>query len=459
MKPIRRNLPPGEEPRKRPWILILLIGLCLFLIEHELSASLKFQEMLQAESIEDLDAASSMFQTTAVRQVGGLFLGIAGAAWLLFMVRRPSITRNTLAGLLILFAAWNFLSFTWSIDMGTSLRRLVLFGMLILGAVAAAKRFTLDDILLLALLFPGVFLAIGVGAEIMNGTFAPWRPGFRFCGTLHPNEQAINCVMLLLAALSCMRGSRHWKFFALIALVAFTFLIMTKSRTALASTLVAIVGHYGLSWSGYKKLAVASLAIAGISLFFLLSEVLLPYFMKGINLGRMDAAESVGSLTGRVPLWTQVLGFYSERPFLGYGYGAFWSIENTKTVMFEQGWPISHSHNAYIDVLLETGPIGVLLFALVLLVGIRYAYVYHRRTGESAYAFFGVLLLFSALNATLESVSIHRTQFEFMLILALSYMAMRGLPQRSDAQQPLPQARAAFTPQPVAFRQGPEATP
>lgn len=451
MKPMRATSERSlRDAAPLPLFFLLVVGGALFLLDHELSASLKFQEMMEAESIDDLDAAAAMFQTTPIRQVAGVALGLFGLLYLMLVIRRPSWPGGILPALLVFFVAWNFLSITWAMDPAMTGRRLVLFGALALGALAAAKRFSIENVMLLGIVAPGVFLAAGIAAEVLNGTFQPGNSAFRFAGTMHPNEQALNCAILLLAALSYARVSRHWKIFIVIAAIAFVFLALTKSRTALASTVVAIAVHYALGLSGQRKLALASGAIAGFAFLFLFAEFFLPVFLQSINLGREDAADSVGALTGRVPMWIQCLGFAMERPILGYGHGGFWNIDNTNIIMYEQGWPLSHAHNAYLDVLLELGPIGLLAFLGILFFGIRRAFEAYEVTGSSAYSYIAILLVFFVLNGWLESNIVQRTQGGFLAMLALSHLAIKpvraGGAQRHQPVSDEPEAPARGRP-------------
>jgi exopolysaccharide production protein ExoQ len=421
-----------------PLLFFFVVSGSLFFLDHDLSASLRFQEMMEAESVDDLDAASAMFQPTPVRQVAGLALGAFGLLFLMLVSRRGEWPSGVLPALLVFFVAWNFMSVAWAMDPSMTGRRLVLFGALALGALAAARRFTVEDIMTLGIVAPGLFLMIGVGSEFYNGTFQPGSAEFRFAGTMHPNEQALNCAILLLAALSYVRASQHWKVFILIAGVAFVFLVLTKSRTALASTVVVIAAHYILSLSGPRKMAAYTGVVAGFAFFFLLMELFLPLFLQSINLGRADAADSVGSLTGRVPLWIQSLGFAAQRPLLGYGHGGFWNVDNTSIIMQEQGWPLSHAHNAYLDILLELGPIGLITFVLILFIGVRRAYQAHDATGAHGYAYMGILLMFFALNGWLESNIVQRTQGTFLAMLVLIHLALTPAPAEATASSAAP---------------------
>jgi len=80
-----------------------------------------------------------------------------------------------------------------------------------------------------------IFLLAGISIEIVSHIFEPLSNEYRFSGGVHPNIQAINCVMMLLGAVSLAeRTERRQRIFQWIAAaIAFLFLILTKSRTSL----------------------------------------------------------------------------------------------------------------------------------------------------------------------------------------------------------------------------------
>ena len=77
------------------------------------------------------------------------------------------------------------------------------------------------------------------------------------------------------------------------------------------------------------------------------------------------------SLTGRIPIWETVNRVtLTERPLLGFGYGAFWSEENTISY---RGWvnnyldfKPAHSHNALLEARLDLGWVGASLWLLAI---------------------------------------------------------------------------------------------
>jgi exopolysaccharide production protein ExoQ len=422
------------------WPVLGIVVAAMFLVEHDMRASLVFQTMTNATSLEQLDAEGAMFAQSSGRQLGGLILGVLGVIFILQRGRQGRANSGLLAGWLLLFFAWALLSVTWAGDPGLTARRLVLFGCMGVGAWALATRFSPREIAALALAGPLVYLVAGIYAEYANGTLAFTTPGYRFAGTVHPNAQAINCAILFLAAFYFVRTTqrRRWFFVAVLAL-ALVMLYMTKSRTALASTVVAVVGFEALLLTGPRRMAVMVGGAASVVALFLLSSVLLPAVQDKLTLGRTDVSEDFGTLTGRWPLWTQLTGFVAERPVLGYGYGGFWNYDNSMEVIEEQGWPISHAHNAYLDTMLELGPVGLLALVVALLLGLRLAYLARMRSGDRGYEFLGLVLAFGMLNGCLESQIIQRTFLTLLVMMTLAHVARHAtasVPLRAPVPTP-----------------------
>ena len=71
------------------------------------------------------------------------------------------------------------------------------------------------------------------------------------------------------------------------------------------------------------------------------------------------------TLTGRTALWTVVLVFIAQRPWLGYGYQAFWfGQEDTGDVVDLAGWTAGTAHNGFLDLAMNLGLVGLGLFLL-----------------------------------------------------------------------------------------------
>jgi exopolysaccharide production protein ExoQ len=75
------------------------------------------------------------------------------------------------------------------------------------------------------------------------------------------------------------------------------------------------------------------------------------------------------SLTGRVPLWENLIPVALQRPVSGHGYGAAFGgfFSPIHEVWIQNLWNPSHAHNALLQIWLEVGIFGVVCYVIVLL--------------------------------------------------------------------------------------------
>jgi O-antigen ligase len=110
------------------------------------------------------------------------------------------------------------------------------------------------------------------------------------------------------------------------------------------------------------------------------------------------------NLTGRVGLWDELLrGAISQRPWLGHGFGAVWTLDAFREEVRQQiGWPSQPliGDNGFLDILLHVGVIGLLIFLGILVMAtvrsLRYALSHRTLDGlfplmVMVYAFFANL--------------------------------------------------------------------
>ncbi|MCU0719259.1 MAG: O-antigen ligase family protein, partial [Pirellula sp.] len=253
----------------------------------------------------------------------------------------------------------------------------------------------------------------GVIAEFYHGTFVPWRAYYRFSGVGHSNETALFCAVVILACRMLLlldTGPVAKTIFSqrnvtiAIIVVAFGFLILTKSRTTLLSLIAALlftqiavsrsVGAWmiltGLvSFGSFIGLLIASLPTTVANTFFGVATV-----------GRSD---HVASLTGRLPLWGEMLKDMEQYPITGYGYGAYWTTKRVEDFAQLFHWEPPNGHSIYIDALVETGPLGASLMLIALGATFVIGLNYYRRSQDVAALFTVALICLATIHGVAES--------------------------------------------------------
>lgn len=63
------------------------------------------------------------------------------------------------------------------------------------------------------------------------------------------------------------------------------------------------------------------------------------------------------TLTGRTEIWAYLVPYAMSNPIIGHGFGGFWTDEHREASS-------SNAHNGYLDIILDTGIIGLVLFAM-----------------------------------------------------------------------------------------------
>ena len=410
----------GETWSRYFWLaLVLLVILFFFVDEHDLLMGT--QEM-------DADSVTQIEEGSTPRRISLFLLGALGMYTFLRRDRGSLRKADLLVGLLLSFLLWTALSLIWTEEPGLTFRRLSALLMLCLGAFALMRYFSVRDMVWFVFFFTGFYLTAGLFAELALGTFRPLIGDYRFAGTCSPNMQGINCGLLMLTAMFLRDTTgRRRTYLLAAALAALIFLVLTKSRTSLVCAILALFFYWSFVLPASRKLMFTLCLGVSLCLFlFFANEIVFSAFEESILLGRDSDSGSVTELTGRVSLWEECLTYAKERPLLGYGYGGFWTPSRTDQVSMAQGWPISAAHSAYLDLLLGVGPLGVVIYGSMLVVGVTRSFIYYRITSNASYAFLGALLFFCVFNGFTESAIVQPTFLQFLSIASLTQLGFEG---------------------------------
>ena len=330
--------------------------------------------------------------------------GIWGIAVLLMYPYYRTILRafhaNKALSTLITFT---MISVIWSPGVLDSIRRATLLALTASFAYFLAEKFKPQELMRL-IYFTGCLAAVG---SLITIAISP-RYGFMSTGEWkgifgHKNDLGIYlCFMLspilFLPAKATMRNVAG----IICALVGVVLIIGSQSRGAwiVAAALFAYVAVLKVihRMATTRDAIAFSATLAGIitviGLLIYENYAAITYFM-----GKDP------SLTNRGLIWNAVLGCIAERPILGYGYGGFWRGIHGESikVISAVGVNISHAHNGYLNLTLQTGLVGLGLFVFVLLVACRNAFVtiYSRRIKSGEW--YGAILLMTVVASSDES--------------------------------------------------------
>lgn len=127
------------------------------------------------------------------------------------------------------------------------------------------------------------------------------------------------------------------------------------------------------------------------------------------------------TLTGRTPMWGVAMTRLMERPLLGFGRGAFWApgspyaLEAGRAVA--PGFIPPHGHNGFIDIALDVGLIGVLLFAISYFIAYVRALKLAYATKAPEKMWYLAFLVFLFMNNMTESILLFKTNIYWTLYI------------------------------------------
>jgi len=134
------------------------------------------------------------------------------------------------------------------------------------------------------------------------------------------------------------------------------------------------------------------------------------------------------TMTGRTEVWTLSLSSIAERPVLGYGYSAFWNgSEEAARIRQLVGWDVPHAHNAFIDVTLELGIVGFLIFVAAYSVAIRRAAAYVQNNPDDEAKWPLAYMVFTLLYCMTESGFLLSNSILWILFSASAFSVSRPL--------------------------------
>ncbi|MGJ3249864.1 MAG: O-antigen ligase family protein [Elainellaceae cyanobacterium] len=387
-----------------------------------------------------------------LNRAGIISYGILQALWLLiYVVSFGLILRRWKRGLwfvsrdklLLLLIGIACASVFWSTAPGTTMYRLIALLGTVLFGMYLPTRFSARE------LFKLLVWVMSVGA-VMSVVFAIALPAYGVTSggswqgvyqhkNLMGRMMALNVPFLMLVQ---PRKSSHqlivWGMIGLSALLV----VLSRSAGALVYC-VALVGllyfYRPLRWRDRLAIPVFLILIAliGIMSLWLIAN------LENIVVNQLGKDLT---LTGRTDIWNAAIHMIQQRPWLGYGYGAFWLGEYgpSEYIIRATGWDeIPHSHNGFIDLCLNIGLLGVITFTTGIFLNIVSAIKRLRFTRDPMMLWALVALSFIFLSNLSESEILKHNSFFWVLYVATVLARPVELSQRlvkpaqTDASPPL----------------------
>jgi O-antigen ligase len=403
--------PVIEFERSRSYRLTC-IGLLLWWIAslYPLIAVRDIEERLQ-------EAARDTAQGSLINQLLVISFAILGSQYLPRAIRalRSSEELRSLLYLLAAYLLWSAATIFWSDDIELSIRRLGVLVLLLSGAFGLGAGFylqTRERTLTIArhvLYASWIAVTLLLASRLWNQDFSEMiNPEWTLSGDT-PTQFYVYPVAYGIIAAIVLYSGRRIKQVMSISLLGLV-LVLLKGRTMIAGTVASGL----LISSRLSRRTLRRTVVFLISIVLLLVQVDLAtggkVFLSSLSFVTDQSSpllafvttghgmDDLLSLDGRVPLWQTLWPYFCERPIVGYGFGAFWNPSRFDDIYAEAKWRAVAAHNGFLDELLGTGVVGLLLFLSFWFAGMRLNVQVARQYKRAGCLVFGWMLLFLCFN-------------------------------------------------------------
>ena len=142
-------------------------------------------------------------------------------------------------------------------------------------------------------------------------------------------------------------------------------MLLTRSATVVLVGVVVLVALGFVAWArrvGPDRRRGVYWAAAGV----LAASVALLVVFWGALLDLFGKSED---LTGRLDIWSSVIGLAAERPWFGWGWIGYWQpwVEPFDGLAVRNGVEYLQAHNAWLDVWLQLGILGLIAFTSIVI--------------------------------------------------------------------------------------------
>lgn len=264
-----------------------------------------------------------------------------------------------------------FASKYWSIDYHVTSRRVIALAISGLFALYLGSAFRgphLPRLLMHTTLIMAVGSLVMVFAFPSIGVHQYENAGLWRGMWYEKNQMGAVMVIGATASAACLFSPQQRnKVIPLIALGLSSALVLaTQSKTSLLCLMLGlgVVGGFWTLRKGGPAFAVAAIwaavVVAGLGV----------WAWETQSAAILEALGKDPSLTGRTEIWSSLMRKVADRPWTGYGYGAFWGrighSPPADWVRQETGWTVPSAHNGWIDLLVQLGWPGAILVGFVM---------------------------------------------------------------------------------------------
>lgn len=361
------------------------------------------------ESVVGLAAGDPMVQRTWLAMY---------AVTSVLILRHHRLVRAALGGNATLWGLVGLavLSAGWSVAPTLTLRRSVaLLGTTAFGLYLAA-RFSRREVLILLLSALGISAVLSLAFALVlpsYGIVNGWRGVY-----LHKNSLGRVMALGVTLWLPLMIFDRRYPIIAPVFLSVSVALLLLSNSTSSWVVCVAVIACLPVLRLLRSHAGVVGAMLMGIGIAVPVGAIWLAGNAQAIfALFGRDA-----TLTGRTEVWRLVWERIAERPWLGYGYSAFWRGDTGPSgrLIAVLDEVFSSAHQGLLDLWLDLGLAGILLFANSFILSSRRAYASLRREPGVDGTFPALFLIFLLISNLTESNILTQNSVLWILYVVVS---------------------------------------
>jgi exopolysaccharide production protein ExoQ len=273
------------------------------------------------------------------------------------------------------FVAWGLLTVLWSEDPMLSLRRTLGLACTVALGFFLGMRFELKELMRIMAWALAIAVVASLAAIVLIPSFAiQYNLGGAVRGVfVQKNTMArVIGVAVMVFTFLLLESRRHRLLYLVPLFLSVALIVLSKSVTAIIVTFLAI------SLLAFLKLRLRPTQSVALVAFVSLLGLGATLFVVGNTDSIFAFMGKDASLTGRTDLWRESTAAVLRRPLLGAGWDVFWMGADADAIRSAVHWQTPHSHNAFLDLALNTGLIGLAIFLASLFDCLRRALRYSR---------------------------------------------------------------------------------
>ena len=164
------------------------------------------------------------------------------------------------------------------------------------------------------------------------------------------------CLCIIASGILLVRRSTLF----VLAFIIGACLLLTFSRQAIAAASVGVAIALVMKIRTYSHVViiglVSAILVTGLSYAYIIGYSL-------TEIASFDEGSDVQNLTGRTLIWEATFDLVQQKPLFGYGFGAGGiALQDYYRTVSTYGWSTFNAHNAFLQILLDLGVTGLILF-------------------------------------------------------------------------------------------------